>query len=101
MPTFLILFHSVSGRAMASMPTLLAYPARARIITFTNAFLILVSLVAPMGTEAAPGSGSAGDSAKDIWEKSQSMRPEPSMETKLILTKVGNVLYKIPRNYIC
>jgi len=40
------------------------------------------------------------NSAEEIWKKSQSLRPQPSMDTTPIDAKVGDVLYKIPRNYV-
>jgi hypothetical protein len=43
---------------------------------------------------------SVRDSAADIWRKSQSLRPQPSMDTTPVSVKVGDISYKIPRNYI-
>lgn len=42
----------------------------------------------------------AGESAADIWRKSQSLRPQPSMDTTPVSVKVGSISYNIPRNYI-
>ena len=51
---------------------------------------------------AASSVGASQDAPPDreIWEKSQSLRPEPSTDTKRVLAKVGNALYRIPRNYV-
>jgi hypothetical protein len=49
---------------------------------------------------AAARADSVSDSAADIWRKSQSLRPQPSMDTKPVSVKVGDISYKIPRNYI-
>jgi hypothetical protein len=42
----------------------------------------------------------AGNSIEEIWQKSQSLRPEPSMDTTPVTAKVGDITYSIPRNYI-
>jgi hypothetical protein len=36
----------------------------------------------------------------EVWKKSQSLRPQLSTDTTPVTVKVGNVTYKIPRNYI-
>jgi hypothetical protein len=36
----------------------------------------------------------------EVWKKSQSLRPRQSTDTTPVTVKVGNVTYKIPRNYI-
>ena len=83
---------------------------------------ILISIILPTTTSfaaplpnylgllnQAPSSGSTSsashhtllvDAIQEIWKKSQSLRPKPSMETTPVTAKVGDVLYSIPRNYI-
>jgi hypothetical protein len=36
----------------------------------------------------------------EVWKKSQSLRPRQSTDTTPVTVKVGDVTYKIPRNYI-
>jgi hypothetical protein len=36
----------------------------------------------------------------EIWRKSQSLRPDPSMDTTVVAVTNGAVTYDIPRNYI-
>jgi hypothetical protein len=42
----------------------------------------------------------AANSIEEIWKKSQSLRPEPSIDVTPVSAKVGSVSYSIPRNYI-
>jgi hypothetical protein len=54
---------------------------------------------------AFPSITSAKDLSDDpqfgeIWKKSQALRPQLSMDTTPVYFSVGNVNYKVPRNYI-
>jgi hypothetical protein len=87
------------GRRPVSAIRRIVQKNSARIIIFTNA-VTLIFLTASVAIKADPDPRSAGDSPGDILEKYQSSQLELPIDSGLAIMKIGNVSYRIPRNYI-
>jgi hypothetical protein len=52
------------------------------------------------GQAQSPAQAPVTSTIDEVWKKSQSLRPRQSTDTTPVTVKVGDVTYKIPRNYI-